>query len=69
MQDMKESTVYAVIGPLSSNQSRALETFKVDENRVEYTKINYNITPQNPTPVLSIEKTPESDEGGSITVQ
>ena len=68
MQDTKESIVYAVIGPFSSNQSRTLETSKLDENRVEYAKINYNIMPQNPTSVSSIEKTTESDEGRSIHV-
>ena len=71
VQDTKESIVYAVIGPFSSNKSRILvgETFRLDENRVEYAKINYNITPQNLTPVSLIEKTIESDEGRSIIVQ
>ena len=62
MQDTKESIVYAVIGTLSSNQSRALETFKCDKDRVEYAKINYNIVPQNPIVVSSAEKPIESDE-------
>ena len=65
IQDAKESIVYAVIGPFSSNHSRTLETFKLDENRVEYAKISM---PQNPIPVSSVEKVTESDEGRSIVV-
>ena len=68
IQDTKESIVYAVIGPFSSNKSRTLETFKLEENRVEYAKINYKSMPQNPIPVSSVEKVTESDEGRSIVV-
>ena len=43
VQGTTESVVYAVIGPLSSDQSRTVETFKLDEDRVEYAQINYNV--------------------------
>ena len=66
LQDAKDDVVYAVLGPLSSNQSQNLKTsmLNFDENRVEYAKINYNITvPQNPVPVSSVEKPAKSDKG------
>ena len=66
LQDVKDSVVYAVLGPFSSNRSQTLETHKLDEDRVEYAKINYNVVPQNPTPVSSAEKPAKSDEGTSI---
>ena len=56
MQGATENIVYAIIGPFSSYQSQTVETLKLDEDRVEYAKINYSIMPQNPTPVLSGEK-------------
>jgi hypothetical protein len=39
------------VGPFSSNRSQALETFKLDDERVEYAQINYNVMAQKPTPV------------------
>ena len=56
MQGATENIVYALIGPFSSDQSRTSETFKLDENKVKYAKINYSIMPQNPTSVSSDEK-------------
>ena len=56
MQGATENIVYAIIGPFSSDQSRTSETFKLDEDRVKYAKINYSIMPQNPIPVPSDEK-------------
>ena len=56
MQGATENIVYAIIGPFSSDQSRTSETFKLDEDRVKYAKINYSIMAQNPTPVSSDEK-------------
>ena len=64
MQDTTENIVYAIVGPFSSDQSRTLETFKFDENRIEYAKINYNVMAQNPTPISSVEKA--TDEGITI---
>ena len=49
--DTKESIVYAAVGPFSSGQSRPLETFVLDDDRVEYAQINYNIMAQNSTSV------------------
>jgi hypothetical protein len=43
--------VYAIVGPFSSNWSQALETFHLDEDRVEYAQINYNVMAQKPMPV------------------
>jgi hypothetical protein len=43
--------VYAVVGPFSSGRSRILETFQLDEDRVEYAQINYKVMAQKPTPV------------------
>ena len=66
LQGVKDDVVYAVLGPLSSNPSQNLKTsvLNFDENRVEYAKINYNITvPQNPVPVSSVEKPVKSDKG------
>ena len=55
--------MYAVLGPLSSNHLKT-SILNFDENRVEYAKINYNITmPQNPVPVSSVEKPAKSDKG------
>ena len=56
MPGATENIVYAVIGPFSSCQSQTVETLRLDEDRVEYAKINYSIMPQNPTPVSSGEK-------------
>ena len=42
MQGATENIVYAIIGPFSSDQSRTSETFKLDEDRVKYAKINYS---------------------------
>ena len=57
MQGTTESVIYAAIGPLSSDQSRTLETFKLDDDRVEYAQINYNVMTQNPMPDSStVEK-------------
>ena len=57
VQCTRESVIYAVIGPLSSDQSRTLETFKLDDDRVEYAQINYNVMTQNPMPDSStVEK-------------
>lgn len=66
LQDVKDDVVYAVLGPLSSERSQNLKTsvLNFDENRVEYAKINHNITvPQNPIPVSSVEKPAQSDKG------
>ena len=67
LQEVKDDVVYAVLGPFSSNQSQILKTsiLNFDESRVEYAKINYNITvPQNPVvPVSSVEKPAKSDKG------
>ena len=66
LQDIKDDVVYAVLGSLSSNQSQNLKTsiLNFDESRVEYAKINYNITvSQNPVPVPSVEKPAKSDKG------
>ena len=41
--------MYAAVGPFSSGQSRPLETFILDDDRVEYAQINYNIMAQNCT--------------------
>ena len=66
MQDTAENVVYAIVGPFSSCQSRTLETLKLDEDRVEYAKINYSIMPQNPTHASSDKKA--TDEGITITL-
>ena len=47
--DIKESIVYAAVGPFSSGQSRPLATFILDDDRVEYAQINYNVMAQNCT--------------------
>ena len=47
--DTKEDIMYAAVGPFSSGQSRFLDTFILDDDRVEYAQINYNIMAQNST--------------------
>jgi hypothetical protein len=63
--------VYAVLGPFTKNQSQTLKTHhELDEDPVEYAKINYIITvPQNPIciPASSAEKTAKSDKGKSFS--
>ena len=41
--------MYAAVGPFSSGQSRSRETFILDDDRVEYARINYNVMAQNCT--------------------
>jgi hypothetical protein len=58
---MKESDsiVYAVLGPFTKNQSQSLKAHELDEDPVEYAKLNYIVTvPQNPIciPASSAEK-------------
>ena len=60
--DTKESIVYAAVGPFSSGQSRSLETFILDDDRVEYAQINYNIMAQNCTSD-SVDETKFNAEG------
>ncbi len=58
--------MYAALGPFTKNRSQTIKTYELDEDPVEYAKINYIITvPQNPIciPASSAEKTAKSDKG------
>ena len=67
--DTKESIVYAAVGPFSSGQSRSLKTFLLDDDRVEYAQINYNVMAQKSTSVDEAKFNAEGKKDDTIPHQ